>query len=131
MTRMLFSFVTMAVLSSASAQAQNMPLPVLLQRGTALEQKGPLALFHKGEIRALQTELAAANKAVLSEYRGNKQAGRDQTFCPVKGQAYQLGARQVLAELRSIPPAQARRMTTTDGMRALLQERFPCSSSRK
>jgi hypothetical protein len=118
--------VLLGVASEAPAAAQNMPLTSFVERGTKLEKKGPLALFQRGEIRALQTEMQAANKAVLAETQANKKSGAKQSFCPVKGQKYQLGAKQLLSELRAIPAAQARTMTTTDGLRHLLKKRFPC-----
>jgi hypothetical protein len=116
-------------LVAVPAAAQNMPLPNFVERGTKLETKGPLALFSRGEIKLLQTELQAANKAVIAEYEANKKSGGRQAFCPVKGQKYQLGAQQLLAQLRAIPAAQARTMTTTDGMRHLIAKRFPCPSA--
>jgi hypothetical protein len=111
---------------ASAASAQNMPLTTFVERGTKLEKKGPMALFSRGEITALQTEMQAANKAVTAEYQANKKSGAKQAFCPVKGQAFQLGAKELLAQLRAVPAAQARTMTTTDGMRHLLAKRFPC-----
>ena len=124
------SVVFLVALSLAgAAQAQNMPLTTFVERGTKLEKKGPMALFHRGEIRALQTEMQAANKAVIAEYEANKKSGAKQTFCPVKGQGYRLKPQQLLAQLRAIPAGQARTMTTTDGMRHILKKRFPCQAA--
>jgi hypothetical protein len=114
---------------AGAAGAQNMPLPTFVQKGTSLEKKGPLALLSRGEIRLLQTEMGAANKALVAEYEANKKAGRKQAYCPVKGQKVQIGARQLLAELRAIPAAQARTMTTTDGLRLILARRMPCPAA--
>ena len=125
MTR-IFLIAALALGAAGSAAAQTMPLTKFVERGTALEKKGPLALFSRGEISALQTEMQGANKAVVAEYQVAKKAGRKTAFCPVKGEKYQLGAQQLLAELRAIPAAQARSMTTTDGMRHLLAKRYPC-----
>lgn len=121
-----FLIAVLALGAATSANAQTMPLTSFVERGTALEKKGPLALFSRGEISALQTEMQGANKAVVAEYQLAKKAGRKTAFCPVKGEKYQLGAQQLLAELRAIPAAQARGMTTTDGMRHLLARRYPC-----
>jgi hypothetical protein len=114
---------------AGSASAQNMPLTSFVERGTKLEKKGPMALFHRGEITALQTEMQAANKVVVAEYKAKKKSGAKQAFCPVKGEKFQLGAQQLLAQLRAIPAAQARTMTTADGMRHLLAKRFPCPTA--
>jgi hypothetical protein len=106
-----------------------MPLTSFVERGTKLEKKGPMALFHRGEISALQAEMQAANKVVVAEYEAKKKSGAKQAFCPVKGEKFQLGAQQLLAQLRAIPAAQARTMTTADGMRHLLAKRFPCPTA--
>ncbi len=126
MVRLLTLGLALGVLLAVPAAAQKMPLQSFVERGTKLEKKGPLALFSRGEIKLLQTEMQAANKAVIAEYEANKKSGARQAFCPVKGQKYELGAQQLLAQLRAIPPAQARTMTTTDGMRHLIAKRFPC-----
>lgn len=121
------SLFVAALTMAGAASAQKMPLPQFVAKGTALEKKGPLALFNRGEIKALQTELQGANAALKAEYQANEKAGRKQAFCPVKGQAFKMDARELLAAFRAIPPAQARTMTTTDGMRVLLARRFPCA----
>ncbi|GAA3996567.1 hypothetical protein [Sphingomonas humi] len=103
-----------------------MPLPVFVERATKLESKGPLALFSRGEISVLQSEMQGANKSVVAEYQARKASGAKQAFCPVKGEKYQLGVKELMAKLRAIPAAQARTMTTTDAMRHLLAKRYPC-----
>lgn len=108
------------------AAAQNMPLPQFLTRATKLENKGAMAIFSPGELKALQTEMQGANKAVVADYQARKASGGRQAFCPVKGEKYQLGAKELLTQLRAIPAAQARSMTTTDAMRHMLAKRYPC-----
>lgn len=111
----------------ASAAAQSMPLPTFVARATALEKKGAMALFHRGEIRALQTEMKGATEALKAERQAAEKAGRPPAYCPPRGQAsVRMDARQMIAELRAIPAAEARTMTTTDGVRAMLRRRFPC-----
>ena len=126
MRHMLLSLILAAGLP-APAVAQNMPLPQFLDRATKLEKKGPMALFSRGEIKALQSEMQGANKAVVAEYRAREKSGAKQFFCPVKGEKYQLGVKELLGQLRAIPAGQARGMTTADGMRHLLARRYPCA----
>jgi hypothetical protein len=125
MRKILLTLVLAPAIVSPAA-AQNMPLPQFLDRATKLEKKGPLALLSRGEIKALQTEMQGANKAVVAEHAAKKKSGAKQAFCPVKGDKYQLGAKELLTQFRAIPAAQARSMTTTDGMRHLLAKRYPC-----
>ena len=62
------SFVRLAPLLllvlPAAASAQSMNAEIFNQRAIALQKKGPMALFSRGEIKALMTEgQAAATKA--------------------------------------------------------------------
>ena len=112
---------------AAPAAAQNMPLPQFIERGTKLEKKGMLALLEKGEINALMTEMKAASEAVRAERLANEKAGRRGPYCPpADGKGARMSSQQLLAELRAIPAAKARTMSTRDGMRHLTIKRYPC-----
>jgi hypothetical protein len=123
MTR--FVPLTLLVALSAPAAAQNMPLHQFVERGTKLEKKGPMALFHKGEINALMTEMKAAGAAVRGERLAAEKAGGKRLFCPPeKGEP--MGTQKLLAELRLASAKLGPKATTTDGMRAMLVKRYPC-----
>ncbi|GLR48123.1 hypothetical protein [Sphingomonas astaxanthinifaciens] len=127
MIRPILAFLALASTASLAA-AQSMPLPSFVQRGTALEKKGPLAVFSMGEIRALQDEMKAAAAALRAERLAAEKAGRKPPYCPPKDQkSLAMKPQQVLAELRAIPAAQAKGMTTTDGFRHILARRYPCA----
>lgn len=116
---------TMAVPASA---ASTMPLHQFVARGSALEKKGPLALFSKGEIRALQTEMAAAGKQVREERLAAEKAGRKGAFCPPPGGGgLRMSPQQVLRELRPIAASLPKTATVADGMRVMLANHYPCS----
>lgn len=126
MIRQTFMLLALGSIASAAA-AQSMPLQNFVQRGTALEKKGPLAVFSMGEIRVLQDEMKAAAAALRAERLAAEKAGRKPPYCPPKDQkSLAMKPQQVLAELRAIPAAQARTMTTTDGFRHILARRYPC-----
>jgi hypothetical protein len=113
------------LLVASAASAQNMPLHVLVQKGTSLEKKGPLALFSRGEIRTLQSELQEAGKRLRAERLAAKAAGRKPAYCPPeKGEP--MGAQKLLAELRSVSATLPRTATVTDGMRVMLARKYPC-----
>ena len=123
---MRLSFATAALLLvPAAASAQTMPLHSFVERGTKLEKKGAMALFSRGEIRALQTEMKGAAAAVRAERLAAEKAGRKPAYCPPK-EAQPMGARTFLAELRKVSATQARSATVTDGLRAMLVKRYPC-----
>ncbi len=113
------------LLVASSAGAQSMPLSTFVQKGTSLEKKGPLALFSRGEIKTLQSEVMAASKILRTERLAAKAAGRKPAYCPPeKGEP--MGAQKLLAELRSISASQPRTATVTDGMRVMLARKYPC-----
>lgn len=119
------------VMVAGGAAAQTMPLRAFVERGTKLEKKGPLALFQRGEIRALQTEMAAASRTVRGEREAAAKAGRPGAYCPPPGSTggVRMGAQQFLKEMRAIAATLPASATTTDGMRTLLARRYPCRAA--
>ena len=121
--------VLLAVAATTPVAAQNMPLPAFVERATKLEKKRPLALFHKGEINALMTEMRGANERLRADRVAAEERGGNPGYCipkERKGVRVGWGSQELLRELRAIPAAQARTMNTTDGMRVLLAKRYPC-----
>lgn len=119
--------VALGLLLAGTASAQSMPLTTFVERGTALEKKGALAILSMGEINALQAEMQGAGQALKAEREEAEKGKRRLPYCPPKGQAaVKMEGQQLLAELRAIPVIQARRMTTTDGLRHMLIKRYPC-----
>jgi hypothetical protein len=122
---MRFVLFAAGLMVAGTACAQNMPLSTFVQKGTSLEKKGPLALFSRGEIKTLQSEIMAASKVVRAERLAAKAAGRKPAYCPPeKGEP--MGAQKLLAELRKISATQPRSATVTDGMRVMLARKYPC-----
>ena len=114
-------------LVAAPAAAQKMPLPAFLDKATSLEKQGPLALLKMNEINALQTEMKGAGAALKAERDTAAKKKQKTAFCPPAGQnSLSMKSTELLAELRAIPATKARRMTTTDGLRAVLVKRYPC-----
>lgn len=109
------------------AAAQKMPLPAFLDKATSLEKLGPLALLKTNEINALQTEMKGAGAALKAEREAAVKKKQKPAFCPPAGQnSVAMKSTELLGELGAIPAAQARRMTTTDGLRTILVKRYPC-----
>ena len=115
--------MTMAPLGAL--QAQSMPVPQFLAKADALKKKGPLALL-SGDFGLLKKEVTESAKLLRAERMAAKAAGRTPAYCPPKGAGSSLGAEDVVAHFRSIPPAQAARMRVKDAMRSLLAKRHPC-----
>lgn len=122
-----FLLAGLGLIAASTASAQSMPLTTFVERGTALEKKGALAILEMGEIKALQAEMQGAGAALRAERLAATKAKRRLAYCPPKQDgAVKMEGQQLLAELRAIPAAQARKMTTTDGLRAILVKRYPC-----
>jgi hypothetical protein len=114
--------IALAPLSAASAQ--NMPLNQFLDKATALEKKGPMALL-SSDMGRLKKEMQASGKALGAERRAALKAGKTPAFCPPEKQAG-FSPREILGHFRSIPAAQRARMSTKDAFRSLLANRYPC-----
>lgn len=126
MKKSLLALALTAVVATP-AMAASMTLHQFVARGTALEKKGPMALFHRGEIKALQTEMMSAGKQVREERMAAEKAGRKPTYCPpAEGKGVKMGAQEVLKELRLIAATQPKNATVADGWRAMLVKKFPC-----
>jgi hypothetical protein len=125
------SLFCICVFVAGAASAQNMALTTFVERGTKLEKKGAMALFHRGEIRALQTEMQGASTKLREERLAAERAGRKPAYCPPANgqQGLRMDPREMLSELRAIPAPKARTMTTADGFRLLLARRFPCPAA--
>jgi hypothetical protein len=119
------AFVLLIALAPVSAaNAQNMPLNQFLDRATALEKKGPLALM-SSDLGRLKKEMQASGKALGAERRAAMKAGKPPAFCPPQKQAG-FSPSEILGHFRAIPAAQRAQMTTRDGFRSLLAKRYPC-----
>jgi len=74
----------------------------------------------------LKSEAERAFAAVHREIRSARAAGRTPPACPPE--RIEINPRQVLDFLNGIPQARRRTMTVTDGVRAWMTSRYPCSA---
>lgn len=121
---MVLGVALLAVSSAASAQSMN--AQTFYKRATALKNKGPLAIFSGGEIKALMNEGQAAGKAAGAAYDADKKAGRPTRFCPPPGKR-QIGSDEYLQRLAAIPAAERARIDMTEATTRILIAKFPCS----
>ena len=71
-----------AIVIAQPALAQSMNAEVFHQRAVALQKKGPLALFSRGEIRALMNEGKASGESARAARLAAIQAGKKPRYCP-------------------------------------------------
>jgi hypothetical protein len=114
-----------ALVLPQAALAQSMNAETFYKRGTALKAKGPLAIFRRGEIRALMAEGQAAGKAAGARYDADKRAGHPTRFCPPPGPR-SIGSSEFLDRLGRIPAAERSRIDMTEATTRILIAKFPC-----
>ena len=85
----------------------------------------PAALL-RPDAHRLKAEAERAFGAVQREIRSARAAGRTPPACPPE--SIEISPRQLLDFLNGIPQARRQRMSVTDGIRAWMASRYPCSS---
>jgi hypothetical protein len=118
----VFLVATFTFCSTAYAQA--MPLNQFLEKATALEKKGMMAIF-SADAKQLKKEMAASAAEMRAERLKAQAHGRKPAYCPPAEQAG-LNNVEILAHFRAIPVGQRNRMSTKDGFRSLLMKKYPC-----
>lgn len=116
---------TAMLLSVAAVPAQAMTVAEFLSKAKALQSRGILAIGSP-DIQLLKDEMTGIANAYRSDLESAKKAGRKPHSCPPpKGQT-KMGAKELFAELESIPPAR-RNMSMKTAFYAIMQKRYPCS----
>lgn len=110
----------------AAATAQSMNAERFHQRSSALLAKGPMALFSRGEINMLMTEVQNAGKAARASRLADAAVGRPPRSCPPQGKQ-SMGSSEFMRRLGDIPPAERTRMDMTEAMVRITAARFPCA----
>ncbi len=114
------------VLVSGVASAQSMNAELFYKRSSALMAKGPLALFHRGEINALMSEAQNATKAARASRLADVAAGRPRRSCPPSG-PQSTSSSEFMSRLGAIPVAERVRIDMTEAMIRITAMRFPCA----
>jgi hypothetical protein len=117
----LFAAALFVVLPVGAAHA--MTVEAFLQKATALESKGMMALF-SSDFKLLKKEMEIAGGQLRAERLATQKAGGKVSYCPPPKSS--LNAKEVLTHFRAIPVAQRARMPIKDGLRSLLTRKHPC-----
>lgn len=124
-TRLAVSAAALSILLSAPAAAQNMNAEIFYQRAMKLKKKGPLALFAKGEIKALVGEVRAAGTKVKETRLAIEKTGKHGRYCPPK-QKREMGSDEYLKGIGSIPQTERRKIDMVEATTRMLAAKFPC-----
>ena len=113
-----------ALLIPSAASAQSMNADSYYKRANALIAKGPMALFSRGEIKALMTEAANAGKAARAQRLAALAAGKPPRACPPPKSS--MDSKEFMQRLGAIPAAERSHLTMTEAMTRITIARFPC-----
>lgn len=109
----------------AAASAQSMNAEQFHKRASALQKKGPMALFHRGEIRTLMTEGQAAGKKAVEQRRAAIAAGRKPRFCPPQSGG-KMESSDFMKGLAAIPAPERAKIDMTEATTRVLAGKYPC-----
>jgi len=112
-------------LAPAAASAQAMNAEQFYRRATALQDKGMLAVFSRGEIKSLMGEVQVAAKLAAENRRAAVKAGQPPRFCPPAG-SFSMNDKQLMAALGTMPAAERARIDMTEAMTRIFAAKFPC-----
>jgi len=113
------------LLVSAPAAAQSMNAEAFYRRATALQKKGVMALFSRGEIKALTSEGQAAGAKARDQRLAAVKAGQKPRFCPPQG-TVSIDSKEFMSRLSAIPAAERQRIDMTEATTRILTAKFPC-----
>jgi hypothetical protein len=109
------------------ASAQNMNAESFHKRATALQKKGAMAIFSRGEIKALMSEGKAAGLKAREQRLAAVKAGQKPRYCPPEG-PQSMDSDDFMKRLAAIPAAERARITMTEATVRVLAGKFPCQT---
>ena len=109
----------------AAASAQSMNAETFNRRAAALMKKGPMALFARGEIKALTAEGQASGMKAAQLRKATIAQGGKPRFCP-PGHKVQMNSSEFMTRLRAIPAAERARIDMTEATTRIMAAKYPC-----
>ena len=125
MSRMLVALALVA--SPTAALAQTMNAETFHQRASKLERKGAMAIFSRGEIKALMNEGQAAGKRAREQRLAAIKAGKAPRYCPPEGPS-KMNNDEFMQRLGGIPAAERARIDMTEATIRILAGKYPCKA---
>lgn len=119
-------FIAALLAAPAAAQpAPPMTSAEFVARAEPMMKKSMVSLMFSGEAKRLMKELDAAARATRARQEADLAAGRKPAAClPAKGKA-KVDARELIAHLKSLPPAQ-RALSLQVGFTSYAARKYPC-----
>jgi hypothetical protein len=116
--------LVLGAVASAPALAQSMNAESFHQRAAKLQKKGAMAIFSRGEIKALMQEGQAAAKRAREQRLATIKAGGKPRSCPPEGS--RMGSDEFMKRLAAIPQAERARIDMTEATVRILASKYPC-----
>ena len=121
--------IALSLIVPAAASAQSMNAEQFHSRAEALQEKGVMALFSRGEIKALTSEAQAAGKRSGELRKAAVKAGQTPRYCPPEGPV-SMGDKEFMTRLSAIPAPERSKIDMTEAMTRILAAKYPCRPSR-
>jgi hypothetical protein len=117
------SIAAALLLLASATPAMAMTVSEFLTRASALERKGPLALFSK-DYSLLKDEVKSVGEGLRRDQKAARAAGRRPVACLPEDKA-PVTSGELLAYFRSIPPAQ-RNVSVAAAFTGMMKKKYPC-----
>lgn len=117
---------SLLTLAASPLAAQSMNAEVYHKRAAALIKKGPLAMFSRGEIKALMEEGKQAGLKSREQRLAVVKAGGRPRACPPEGKQNTMGVEEFMKRLGAIPKAERERIDMTEAMTRISAAKYPC-----
>ena len=125
--RALTMFLALAAAPMTAAAAQSMNAETFHQRAIKLQKKGAMAIFSRGEIKALMKEGQAAGQRAREQRLAAVKVGHKPRYCPPEGQN-RMTSDEFMKRLAAIPAAERARIDMTEATVRILASKFPCAA---
>ena len=113
-----------ALVAAPVSAAAAMPVSTFLDKAASLKRKGPLAMF-SGDLKLLTSQVKRDANELMAENKAAAAAGRRKAYCTPPG-GVEMGTKDVVAAMQSVPAAQRARTSTKQALSAYFARRFPC-----
>ena len=110
----------------AAASAQGMNAETFHQLATKLQKKGAMAIFSRGEIKALMKEGQAAALRARAQRLATIKAGGKPRSCPPEGS--RMDSDEFMKRLSAIPAAERAQIDMTEATIRILARKYPCKA---
>jgi hypothetical protein len=113
--------------TAIAATAQTMNAESFYQRAQALKKKGAMAIFSRGEIKALTKEGQASGLKAREQRLAAIKAGGKPRYCPPEGKN-SMTSDEFMTRLGALPAADRARIDMTEATIRILAIKFPCKA---